>query len=69
MIKKERQKVLKINIYVLIIRLFIILYEIIDMKFTMRNHTTLQLKLKKTTHIQLQCNYLLGITTNVQLPP
>jgi hypothetical protein len=32
-----------------------------------QNHITLQLKLKKTIHIQLLCNYPLGITTTMQL--
>jgi hypothetical protein len=32
-----------------------------------RNHITLQIKTQKTTCIQLLHNYLLGITTNVQL--
>jgi len=29
----------------------------------------LAIKTQKTTHIQLLCNYPLGITTSVQLPP
>jgi hypothetical protein len=31
------------------------------------NYTAVQLKFKKTTHLQLLCNYPLGISTTMQL--